>query len=144
MDAIKRELTSDKPELIAERDSRSVIRAVVDLLKKGLNEQVHPVKLMFKSFIASGNNTCKIYVFRYLPRSIQLRIPLGLLIYMTLVKLGVGRLNITCKVASETWHREVTTNISFLRVFCGWYELNNYTKKFNFNIWLEIVLFAVT
>ena len=49
MDTIKRELISDKPELIAERDSRSVIRAVVDLLKKGLNEQVHPVRFMFRN-----------------------------------------------------------------------------------------------
>ena len=46
MDAIRRELTSDNPELIAERDSRSVVRAVVDLLKKGLNEQVHPVRVV--------------------------------------------------------------------------------------------------
>ena len=55
MDTIKRELTSEKPELIAERDSRSVIRAVVDLLKKGINEQVHPVRSMFKSFFVNGN-----------------------------------------------------------------------------------------
>ena len=47
MDTIKRELTSEKPELIAERDSRSVVRAVVDLLKKGLNEQVHPVSIVW-------------------------------------------------------------------------------------------------
>ena len=51
MEAIKRELTSDNPELIAERDSRSVVRAVVDLLKKGLNEQVHPVRVMVKVFL---------------------------------------------------------------------------------------------
>ena len=46
MDAVKRELTSEKSELIAEQDSRSVIRAVVDLLKKGINEQVHPVRMI--------------------------------------------------------------------------------------------------
>ena len=57
MDTIKRELISDKPDLIAERDSRSVIRAVVDLLKKGLNEQVHPVRFMFRNFIENGNDT---------------------------------------------------------------------------------------
>lgn len=55
MDTIKRELTSEKPELIAERDSRSVIRAVVDLLKRGINEQVHPVRFVFKSFIENWN-----------------------------------------------------------------------------------------
>ena len=51
MDAVKRELTSEKPELIAEQDSRSVIRAVVDLLKKGINEQVHPVFLLCLSIL---------------------------------------------------------------------------------------------
>jgi hypothetical protein len=50
MEVIKRELTSEKPESIAERDSRSVIRAVVDLLTKGINEQVHPVRMMFNSW----------------------------------------------------------------------------------------------
>ena len=50
MDAVKRELTSEKPELIAGQDSRSVIRAVVDLLKKGINEQVHPVRILFRVF----------------------------------------------------------------------------------------------
>lgn len=50
MEVIKRELTSEKPESIAERDSRSVIRAVVDLLRNGINEQVHPVRMMFNSW----------------------------------------------------------------------------------------------
>ncbi|CAB4008149.1 Hypothetical predicted protein, partial [Paramuricea clavata] len=51
MEVIKRELTSEKPESIAERDSRSVIRAVVDLLKKGINEQVHPVFVLCLSIL---------------------------------------------------------------------------------------------
>ena len=55
MNAVKRDLTSDNPELIAERDSRSVVRAVVDLLKKGINEQVHPVRMMFNLWYSKQN-----------------------------------------------------------------------------------------
>lgn len=43
MDKIRKELTTEEPELIKDKDSRSVIRAVVDILKKGFKEQVHPV-----------------------------------------------------------------------------------------------------
>ena len=62
MNAVKRDLTSDTPELIAERDSRSVVRAVVDLLKKGINEQVHPVRMMF-NLKYSKQNIDHLHVF---------------------------------------------------------------------------------
>ena len=48
MDKIRKELTTEEPELIKDKDSRSVIRAVVDILKKGFKEQVHPVSWDFK------------------------------------------------------------------------------------------------
>ncbi|XP_028393886.1 centrosomal protein of 104 kDa-like [Dendronephthya gigantea] len=51
MDTIKRELSSENPELIAEHDARSVVRAVVDLLKKGIIEQVHPVFVLSLSIL---------------------------------------------------------------------------------------------
>lgn len=54
MDAIRRELSSETPELIAERDARSVVRAVVDLLKKGMNEQVHPVSIILLFHARTG------------------------------------------------------------------------------------------
>lgn len=57
LDVIKRELMSDTPELISERDARSVIAAVVHLLKKGINEQVHPVRISMPEELLLGKMT---------------------------------------------------------------------------------------